>query len=136
MSSCINHIGAITDGYGVRKHQGMAIRAHRLAYCQHRAISIRDIDNVVILHSCDNRLCINPDHLIAGTHADNCADKVRKGRQAKGQVCGNSKLKDADVKTIKSLFSTGSSNASIAKIYGVSGMCIGRIKSGATWSHL
>jgi hypothetical protein len=34
----------------------------------------------VVMHSCDNRACINPDHLVLGTQQSNCQDKLAKGR--------------------------------------------------------
>lgn len=44
---------------------------------------------VCICHRCDNPRCVRPDHLFLGSDADNCADKVAKGRQAKGPALGD-----------------------------------------------
>lgn len=133
---CILHQGATCDGYGVKKHKKKNVRAHRLAYCQANDIDIESISGKVVMHSCDNRLCINPLHLSIGTHADNCADKVSKGRQARGDTGGNSRLKSSQVLEIRRLFDGGYFNAEIARIYGVSSMCISRIRSGKTWGHV
>jgi hypothetical protein len=136
MHDCIEHKGAMTDGYGILKRNGKTVRAHRWAYCKHNGLSLHEIDGMVVMHKCDNRLCVNPNHLLIGTHADNCKDKVEKCRQARGETAGNSKLTDSQVLSIKKLFDFGESNRSIAKFYGVSAMCIGRIRSGKTWGHL
>lgn len=135
-SQCIPHVGAVVDGYGVKKHKRKNVRAHRLAFCQSNGIPIESIDGLLVMHSCDNRLCINPSHLSLGSHADNMADKVSKGRQARGEKSGNSKLKDSEVLEIKKAFLYGASAAFLARKFNVSTMCISRIRSGKTWFHL
>jgi len=133
---CILHKGATAEGYGIKKRFGRNLRAHRLAYCDHHHIKLEEIDGMVVMHTCDNRLCINPSHLRLGTHADNCHDKVSKGRQARGENSGNAKLLDAEVLEIKRLFKRGATNPFIADCYNVSVMCISRIRSGKTWRHI
>lgn len=133
---CILHKGATCDGYGVKKFNRKTVRSHRLAYCQEKMISLEAISGKIVMHLCDNRLCVNPKHLKLGTHAENCADKVQKGRQARGEKGGNAKLKDAEVHEIISMIKAGDSNNSIAKAYGVSLMCISRIRAKKTWRHL
>jgi len=59
-----------------------------------------------------------------------------KDWHARGEKAGNAKLKDAEVAEIKTLLSRGRSISSIAKQFKVSSMCISRINSGKTWSHL
>jgi hypothetical protein len=51
--------------------------AHRIVFAYHNG----GLDpNLVVRHTCDNPLCVNPDHLLSGTHADNMRDKVDRGR--------------------------------------------------------
>jgi hypothetical protein len=63
-------------GYGVFGKPKML--AHRLAWSLDRGREI--IDDLVVMHLCDRRECCQPKHLRAGRHADNIADKVKKGR--------------------------------------------------------
>jgi len=135
-SNCIFHKGAVTDGYGVVKRLGKSVRAHRWAYCLANGLTLDEIQNKVVMHKCDNRLCINPEHLAIGTHADNCADKVQKCRQARGEKSGNSKLKNYQVVLIKGCLKQGVSISRIAKEFNVSCMAISRIKNGKTWGWL
>lgn len=75
-----------------------SMRAHRYSYLLH----IGQIpDGLFVLHKCDNPSCVNPNHLFTGTHADNHADRNSKGRQAKGETNGWSKLSDDEVREIR-----------------------------------
>ena len=64
------------------------IRAHRLSW---KIATGYDAGSLDVLHRCDVPLCVNPNHLFLGTAADNIADKVAKGRQAKGAAINTHK---------------------------------------------
>jgi hypothetical protein len=62
------------NGYGIYKSK----YSHRFSY----EIFKGEIPKgLVVMHSCDNRICCNPDHLSVGTYRDNIMDAVKKGRQ-------------------------------------------------------
>jgi hypothetical protein len=72
-----------TRGYGRMYYNRHDTDTHRIAWeLMHGPIPT----DMVVCHRCDNPPCVNPDHLFLGTHADNVADKVAKGRQAKGET--------------------------------------------------
>lgn len=71
-------------GYGAsRASMGGGRYAHRAMF---EAVCGSIPKGMYVLHSCDNRLCINPAHLFLGTHRDNIADMHAKNRQRGGSL--------------------------------------------------
>ncbi len=87
-----------------------------------------------VLHRCDNRQCVRPDHLFLGSKKDNSADMVNKGRCVShgpsGEKHGQAKLKNSEIAEIKELLAIGTSGVGVAGIYGVSPSLISLIKRG------
>lgn len=69
------------NGYGQFKAFGKMVSAHRFAYELYKGPIP---DGLHILHSCDNKRCVNPDHLRAGTHAENMAEASERGLMPSG----------------------------------------------------
>lgn len=69
-------LGLHRDGYGLIRYRGRDYKAHRLSF----EVFKHAITKPVIMHSCDNPKCINPDHLSEGTQLENMQDCVSKGR--------------------------------------------------------
>ena len=73
--SCIEFPFSLSRGYGNLKYRGKQWKASRVAYRE----TYGEFDlKLFVLHTCDNRLCINPKHLYLGTHKENNQDKARR----------------------------------------------------------
>jgi hypothetical protein len=121
------------DGYGVIWHVDRLRGAHRISWLLNRGPIPDGLD---VLHKCDVRLCCNPEHLFLGTHGDNCNDRTRKERSAKGEAHGRSKLTNEQVIEIRARFAAGQSARVVAEAFGVTKGTVRHIKMGRHWKHL
>jgi len=142
---------------------GKQINAHRFSYVLHYG----EIgDGLWVLHKCDNRKCVNPNHLYLGDAARNSRDAVERNRTAKGdrngsrthaekrykswiawrrsqpdltkgERNGRAKLTVAQVIDIRKLYESGSfSKNEIARLFNVSNVLVGKIVRRELWAHV
>ncbi len=115
------------SGYAVGIRKGKHVKLHRYLYeLKHGPIG----EGLVLLHECDNRICVNPAHLKPGTHQENMDDMVSKGRSAKGSKVASSKLNNRQVSIIKR---SKKSARELADRYGVHVSTIYRVRNGTHW---
>lgn len=140
-SVCWEWRGVIVGGgYGGIQKAGSGngrMMAHRLSYEMHKGPIP---DGYVVMHTCDNRCCVNPFHLVTGTQRDNIMDAVIKQRVSNnlppvpfGEKHPYAKLTDDNVRQIRA------STLSVRKLatqYGVSPSTIQAAKTGKNWSKL
>lgn len=117
-------IGDRRSGYGKCRYNGEYGGAYRASYLMH----VGPIpDGMLIRHTCDVRKCVNPNHLIVGTRADNRADCVARGRQARGATNAATVLTREQVREI---FLSAEPGRTLAKRYGVDVTNIWLIRTG------
>ena len=133
---CLIFRGCVNDdGYGRIVRNGRLVFVHREVWARdHGPIPAM----MCICHTCDKPACIEPSHLWLGTHADNMADRKRKGREAIRYGSQNpvSKLKEEDIPAIRAALRTSESVISIARRYAVTDGVIFSIRARRTWSHV
>lgn len=135
---CWNWTSCVTPrGYGQISINAKKNYAHRVAY----ELSVGPIpDGMLVLHSCDNRRCVNPKHLRVGTPKENTADMDIRGRRVNtpslGEKHGCAKLTEAVVKDIRERHRSGAIESALAVLYGVSPRTVGRVVSRHSWRHV
>ena len=137
--SCWLWTGAhLAHGYGQVRRNKLGILAHRYSWMlRHGPIP----DGLNVLHKCDVRACVNPEHLFLGTQKQNVDDMLRKGREshvakAPGVRNGNVKLTEADVARMRALYRCGYTYERLAVEFGVSFAQAGRIVKREAWKHV
>jgi len=134
------HGATINSGYGCINYLGARRPAHRVFWSIFNNTNVDSIGD--IMHSCDNRLCVNPQHLKLGTRQENLADMNAKGRGVKGRpskVRGSkhklAKLTEATALKIKKAGSY-SEAVQLGIDFGVSKSTARRVYYGSLWAWL
>jgi hypothetical protein len=131
-NGCWEWTGAINTktGYGAFRTGGKLYSAHRFAW----QATHGNIDGgLCVCHTCDNRKCVNPNHLFIGTKLDNYQDAKAKGKVSYpprniGDLHPMRKLSSTDVANIRAKFSTGRySKAALSREFGVSDVQINNV---------
>ena len=119
-------------GYGQMSVNGRPRGAHRVSYEMHVGPIPKGME---VCHRCDNPPCVNPDHLFLGTHAENMADSLAKGRAARmlGEDASSAKLTAAQVDLIRRMSLGGMPNPAIARQFGVHTSTVWSAVVGKTW---
>lgn len=133
-NGCIVWLGAKSQkGHGRLRIDGRQMWAHRVAY---EIVNGPIPEGLFACHRCDNPICINPEHIFLGTIAENNADMVRKGRQARGSGNGQSKLTEWRVMVVRKAVAQGMPIAAVARKLRMSAGTISCAVSGKTWGHV
>lgn len=129
---CVIFTGHIirSTGYGQISIRRQRWSTHRLAWTlAHGQIP----GGLSVLHRCDNRACMNVDHLFLGTQADNMLDMAQKGRSVRGEASFRAKLTEDQVIAIRN---DPRSHRAIARDYGLRHTSVGDIKRRRIWRHI
>lgn len=119
-TNCYIWQGAKRGKYGLFRFNSKIESAHRVSYI----LNFENIpDNMVVLHKCDNPLCVNPLHLEIGTYQDNYNIRKLKGR-FKSKLTGDQ---------VRYIFNSVIDNKTLSEKYNVSIDTIRRIKKGISW---
>jgi hypothetical protein len=122
-------------GYGNFQLDGKLIGSHKASYILYKG-GIND--GLLVCHTCDVPLCVNPHHLFLGTNKDNAQDKAKKGRshKMKGEDHPLSKLSTKDILEIRSLYKNGVKSKELAKRYNTRMDHITDICRKKIWKHI
>lgn len=137
MEDCIDHKQRGSKfGYGSTtvKEAGVRRRVslHRITYCRRWGLLLKDIEGLVVMHTCDNPRCINPAHLKLGTTLGNIKDRQEKRRNYK-------KLTDEQVRFVRDMYKPYDrelGSAALARRFGVDASTINRAANGYGWEGI
>ena len=129
---CWEWTGALTGGrYGVIWHENKNALAHRMSH-----FFATGETPPMVCHRCDNKRCVNPEHLYSGDENTNGADAAERAPLRRGTDNVQAKLDPEKVREIRKRLAEGETYSSVARGFGVSHVNISNIAKGRIWSHV
>jgi hypothetical protein len=121
------------NGYGLIGYGGRNYLAHRLSWLFANGTLP---DDLLVMHKCNNRACVNPDHLELGTHKDNAEYMVKCLRGSQGEKSHSARFTVKDVIAIRQRHAGGTSCYRMAREFGCEDETIRKIVLKRTWRHV
>lgn len=106
--------------------------AHRISFILYKGNIPEGLD---VLHECDNKKCVNPEHLKVGDDKQNVLDVENHGNKLVGEAIYSSKLSEKDVDTIFLMRKKGALQREIAETFNINQSEVSKILSGKRWGH-
>ena len=128
--ACWLWLGAKSHGYAAFYAEGRVQYAHQISFRIFTGVIPNGLD---VLHTCNTKLCINPNHLYLGTDTENGADRVRDGISVKGSKAGQAKLTDDLVKYVRY---SCKSHSELSRELNVGISTIWSVRNGISWTHI
>lgn len=126
---CTSH-ATNSRGYPLVHKNKKSYSIHRMVYEQYKG---EIPEGLVVRHTCDNRMCINPAHLVVGTQKENMRDMVERGRSCIGERNGRAKITEAAVRDIRQ---SQLSVNELSEKYGIDSSTVRKIRRGKLWKHI
>ena len=120
------------SGYGLFCAFGKKWAAHRASWMLFRGPIP---DGLHVLHRCDVRNCVNPDHLWLGTHSENMQDMTAKGRR-RGPAGEAATWAILDEAKVREILASDEPGAALARRFGVGSTTIYAVRNGRTWKGI
>lgn len=135
LTPCWVWVGLAPGEYGFLRVDGRKCQAHRYSYLLHNGVNP---GRQLVCHKCDNRSCVNPEHLFLGTHQDNTDDMIKKQRHkhVRGESAPSAKITEEDVLEIRRLAASGMLHTEISKRFPIAAVTVGFIVARRTWRHV
>jgi len=133
-NGCWEWNGALTlNGYGKFWLNDKTISSHRASYLIHKG---EIPDDKLVLHTCDNAKCVNPDHLVLGTHRDNVRHMQERNRFLTGEKNSSCTITTDTARQIIQRLIAGGRVRTIARELGCTRATVTGIAGKVTWKHI
>lgn len=123
----------LANGYAYLSYRGKSWLAHRAVYTEYHC---EIPEGLLVLHRCDVRNCVCPDHLFLGDHVMNAEDMLYKNRGSVGEKHYSAVLTEDLVRQLRKEYVPGDSWMALEKKYGINRGVIRPAVLGRTWKHV
>lgn len=136
-TTCIDHDQrGNPDGYGFAYFGGKTYAAHRVVFALANGLAMSEISGKVIRHTCDNPRCVNHEHLVIGTQADNRKDCFSRGRTKFPPKLSDSQVIEIRKTCVPNTRNSDKSFRAFARKFGIDSSAVRKVFLGLTYKEV
>lgn len=124
---------SVNNWYGTVWFAGRYRPTHQFSYIVHHGPIPR---GMFVIHTCDNKGCVHPNHLKLGTRRQNTDEAMERDRYRKGEGVPTSKLTEKQVLEIRAGYASGSSIRDLMNQFGIADSTVYGVVTHRSWKHI